>query len=98
MRKLFSFPSLVGMLASGAAQAFAQSATVVMRNGDRVQAKPENHRSTAPANARSVVVPSNVVWTNTGINVRAGKTCASSRRAKFVSALTATTSLAPPVP
>jgi hypothetical protein len=39
MRKHFFIPVLVGMLALGAAQAFAQSATVVMRNGDRVQAQ-----------------------------------------------------------
>ena len=39
MRKQFFIPVLVGMLALGAAQAFAQSATVVMRNGDRVQAE-----------------------------------------------------------
>jgi len=37
MRKLFLI--LVGIFALGAAQAFAQSATVVMRNGDRVQAE-----------------------------------------------------------
>ena len=39
MRKQFFIPVLVGMLALGAAQAFAQSATVVMRNGERVQAE-----------------------------------------------------------
>jgi hypothetical protein len=39
MRKPFLIPVLVGILALGAAQAFAQSATVVMRNGDRVQAE-----------------------------------------------------------
>ena len=39
MRKHFLIPVLVGILALGAAQAFAQSATVVMRNGDRVQAE-----------------------------------------------------------
>jgi hypothetical protein len=39
MRKQFLIPVLVGILALGAAQAFAQSATVVMRNGDRVQAE-----------------------------------------------------------
>ena len=39
MRKQFFIPVLVGMLAFGAAQAFAQSATVVMRNGERVQAE-----------------------------------------------------------
>ena len=38
MRKQLFVPMLVGMLALGAAQAFAQSATVVMRNGDRVRA------------------------------------------------------------
>jgi len=39
MRKQFLIPVLVGILALGAAQAFAQSATVVMRNGDRVRAE-----------------------------------------------------------
>ena len=39
MRKQFFIPVMVGMLALGAAQAFAQSGTVVMRNGDRVQAE-----------------------------------------------------------
>src|SRR5688572_28247994 len=39
MRKHFLIPVLVGILALGAAQAFAQSATVVMRNGERVQAE-----------------------------------------------------------
>jgi len=39
MRKQFAIPVLVGILALGAAQAFAQSATVVMRNGDRVRAE-----------------------------------------------------------
>src|SRR5688500_14060387 len=38
MRKHFLIPVMVGMLAFSAAQAFAQSATVVMRNGDRVRA------------------------------------------------------------
>ena len=37
MRKQFLIPILVGTLALGAAQAFAQTATVVMRNGDRVR-------------------------------------------------------------
>ena len=39
MRKAFFIPLLVGILALGAAQAFAQSATVVLRNGDRLQAE-----------------------------------------------------------
>ena len=39
MRKQFFIPVVVGMLALGAVQAFAQSGTVVMRNGDRVQAE-----------------------------------------------------------
>ena len=39
MRKQYLIPVIVGMLALGAVQAFAQSGTVVMRNGDRVQAE-----------------------------------------------------------
>jgi hypothetical protein len=39
MRKHFFIPVMLGMLAFSAAQAFAQSATVVMRNGDRVRAE-----------------------------------------------------------
>ena len=39
MRKQFLVPILVGIFALGAAQAFAQNATVVMRNGDRMQAE-----------------------------------------------------------
>jgi len=39
MRKQFFIPVMAGMLALSAAQAFAQSGTVVMRNGDRVQAE-----------------------------------------------------------
>jgi hypothetical protein len=38
MRRQFLIPVLVGILALGAAQAFAQTATLVMRNGDRVRA------------------------------------------------------------
>src|SRR4030095_11172277 len=38
MRKQFFIPMMVGILALGATQVFAQSATVVMRNGDRVRA------------------------------------------------------------
>jgi hypothetical protein len=39
MRRQILIPVFVGILALGAAQAFAQTATVVMRNGDRVQAE-----------------------------------------------------------
>jgi hypothetical protein len=39
MRKQLVIPALMGMLALSAGQAFAQSGTVVMRNGDRVQAE-----------------------------------------------------------
>jgi len=39
MRKQFVIPVLMGMLALSAGEAFAQSGTVVMRNGDRVQAE-----------------------------------------------------------
>jgi len=38
MRKQFIVPLLAGILALGAGQAFAQSATVVMRNGERLRA------------------------------------------------------------
>jgi hypothetical protein len=38
MRKRFFIPVLVGILALSAAQAFAQTATVVMRNGERLRA------------------------------------------------------------
>ena len=38
MRKHFVIPALMGMLVLSAAQAFAQTATVVMRNGDRLRA------------------------------------------------------------
>jgi len=38
MRKRFLIPVLVGILALGAAQAFAQTATLVMRNGERLRA------------------------------------------------------------
>ena len=37
------------------------------------QNDPYLDRSAAPANARSVVVPGNVEWTNTGINVSRGQ-------------------------
>lgn len=39
MRKQFFIPVMVGMLALSTVQAFAQSATVVMRNGERIQAE-----------------------------------------------------------
>jgi hypothetical protein len=39
MRKQFLIPIVLGVLALGATQAFAQTATVVMRNGDRVRAE-----------------------------------------------------------
>lgn len=39
MRKHLLVPIFVGLFAAGAAEAFAQSATVVMRNGERVQAE-----------------------------------------------------------
>ena len=39
MRKQFFIPVIVGMLTFSSVHAFAQNATVVMRNGDRVQAE-----------------------------------------------------------
>ena len=44
--------------------------------GPRPRTRPwprPSQRSAAPANARSVVVPSNVQWTNTGFNVSRGQ-------------------------
>jgi hypothetical protein len=38
MRKQFLIPAILGILILGAASAFAQSATIVMRNGDRLRA------------------------------------------------------------
>jgi hypothetical protein len=79
MRRQFLVPALVGMLALGAAQVVAQSATVVMhqnQNPNRPwmrERATSPRRSNAPANARTVVVPSNVAWTNTGLNVTRGQ-------------------------
>ena len=59
MRKQLFVPMLVGMLALGAAQAFAQSATVVMRNGDRVRADviDMGHNFTLNVNGQTRQVP-----------------------------------------
>lgn len=64
VRKQFLIAFALGMLASGTGRTFAQSALV---------ATPNRDRSAAPPHARSVVVPSNVEWTNTGINVTRGQ-------------------------
>ncbi len=58
MLKQFLIPVVMSVLAIGTAHVFAQSS---------------RGPSAAPPNARSVVVPSNVVWTNTGINVTRGQ-------------------------
>lgn len=63
VRRLFLIAFVV-TLASGAAHTSAQSALV---------ADPTRDRSAAPSHARSVIVPSNVEWTNTGINVTRGQ-------------------------
>jgi hypothetical protein len=64
VRKQFLMAFALGMLASGTGRIFAQSALAPVPNRDR---------SAAPPHARSVVVPSNVEWTNTGINVTRGQ-------------------------
>ena len=47
--------------------------TAVGAAGAAARSRPYQERSAAPANARSVVVPSNVQWTNTGFNVSRGQ-------------------------
>jgi hypothetical protein len=64
VRRRFLIAFAVSVLASATAHTFAQSALAPLTNRDR---------SAAPPHARSVVVPSNVEWTNTGINVTRGQ-------------------------
>ena len=83
MRKLLIVP-LLGMLAPGVAPVFAQTfqagpewtrgRNAAWENrGDRQRRSDYERRSDAPRNARSVVVPSNVAWTNTRIQVTPGQ-------------------------
>ena len=80
-------PQSWALLAVGTAQCFRRQS---VRDDDLA-------RSAARPNARSVVVPSNVVWTNTGINVTRGKTCASNPQARSLS-FNGDDIAAPPVP
>src|ERR1700674_2359854 len=59
MRKPFFIPVLLGMLALDARQASAQSATVVMRSGDRVRAEVLDMRAnfTFRINGREQQIP-----------------------------------------
>jgi hypothetical protein len=60
MRKPFLIPVLVGFLALGESPAFTQSAAAITS-------------SMAPRWARTVVVPANVEWTNSGMRIRRGQ-------------------------
>jgi hypothetical protein len=67
---------LLGMLALGPTQVAAQSGRD--RGEDRheqnTQTQDEHDRRTnAPRHARTIVVPANVAWTNTGIKVKRGQ-------------------------
>src|SRR5882724_4268101 len=80
MRTLFFVPALLGMLALGAMHTLAQPASAMQQGRDRrdqgnQRDRPSAYerRSEAPRNARSVVVPANVAWTNTGISVSKGQ-------------------------
>src|SRR5438477_13147895 len=66
MRKPLIVP-LLGMLALGAAQVFADAALQQQQRSDY------ERRSDAPRDAKSVVVPANVPWTNTRITVTRGQ-------------------------
>jgi hypothetical protein len=70
---------LLGVLALGIVQVSSQAVQAAPdwaqgrgNRGDR-QGNEYDRRSDAPRDARSVVVPSNVAWTNTGIQVKRGQ-------------------------
>jgi hypothetical protein len=63
MRRPLLVPVLLGMLALDSMQVVAQSK----------QNRGDDHRSNAPRHARTIVVPANVAWTNTGIKVKRGQ-------------------------
>jgi hypothetical protein len=67
---------LLGILAIGPTQVAAQSGRD--RGDDRREQKPQTEdqhgrRSNAPSYARTIVVPANVAWTNTGLKVKQGQ-------------------------
>jgi hypothetical protein len=75
---------LLGLLALGVVQVRAQTVRAGPEwtegrsggwgnRGDRQQRNQNERRSEAPRGARSVVVPSNVAWTDTGIPVKRGQ-------------------------
>jgi hypothetical protein len=76
MRRPRLVPVLLGILALGATQVVAQSRGD--RGDDRHEQKTRtedehDRRSNAPRSARTIVVPANVAWTNTGIKVKLGQ-------------------------
>src|SRR5438132_7791151 len=76
MRTPFLVPVMMGRLALGATHALAQSGRERRdeRRDQRNQSPNEyDRRSNAPRWAKAVVVPANVAWTNTGIQVTRGQ-------------------------
>ena len=76
MRTPFLVPVVMGILALGATHVLAQTGRERRdeRRDQRNQSPNEyDRRSNAPRWAKSVVVPANVAWTNTGIHVMRGQ-------------------------
>jgi hypothetical protein len=76
MRKPFVIPLLLGIFALGATHAVAQNDRE--RRDERRDQRDQqqdgyDRRSNAPRWAKTVVVPANVAWTNTGIRVTRGQ-------------------------
>jgi hypothetical protein len=76
MRKPFIFPLLLGILALGTTRPVAQNERE--RRDERRDQRDQQQdgydgRSSAPRRAKTVVVPANVAWTNTGIQVTRGQ-------------------------
>ncbi|GAC1468114.1 MAG: hypothetical protein PVSMB1_17000 [Gemmatimonadaceae bacterium] len=74
MRRPLLVPVLLGIVALGSTQVVARS------RQDRRDRRLDQHtraeydgRSNAPRYARTIVVPGNVAWTNTGIKVKLGQ-------------------------
>jgi hypothetical protein len=75
MRKPLLIPLMFGIVALGATQLIAQYGRDRRdeRRDPRSSQNEYDRRSSAPARAKSVVVPANVAWTNTGIRVTRGQ-------------------------
>jgi hypothetical protein len=76
MRQPFVLPLLLGILALGATQLVAQNDRERRdQRRDQRDQSPNDYdsRSNAPRWAKTVVVPANVAWTNTGLHVKRGQ-------------------------